>query len=375
LGLAVPIGRALASRTAAVAYSIAVLTSPALWYAHAGHGELIGALAVAAVAVAVLRSWAWPLVMSATFMAVVSKETALPFVLIVAFAVARARVVRRGDGPSRRELAAVAAGAALGAIANVGFNLFRYGTVGNQDYMRAELHVPTVQALKNAAALVIAPTGGLVWFWPVALMIIAAAGLSALRTVRSLRKATREPVVLMLAAFLGLLVLFSLWYSPYGGAAWGPRLLLPWMPAFVVVALAGAPAVVRGLERLLAGKRVMAVWLAVAVAGLPQLGAMINTSRFVHTYPGEKANRAEVALHPFFADRECPRYPAIEEGRQYYFHCLNHQTWGQGLAVARGLRGAGDGQPVLVLTYVLTLAVLLVLARRSDASDRQSVSS
>jgi hypothetical protein len=308
-------------------------------------------------------------------MAVVSKETALPFVLIVAFAAARARQLRAGRGPSRRELAAVAAGAALGAIANVGFNLFRYGTVGNQDYLRAELHVPSVQALKNAAALVIAPTGGLVWFWPVALMIIAAAGLSALRTVRSLREAMRDPAVLMIAAFLGLLVLFSLWYSPYGGAAWGPRLLLPWVPAFVVVALAGAPAGVRGLERLLTGNRVVAVWLAVAVAGVPQLGAMINTSRFPHTYPGEAGDRAEVALQPFFADRVCPRYPAIEDGRHYYFRCLNHQTWGRGLAVARGLRAAGDGSPVLVLTYVLTLGLLLVLARRTDPSDRQSASS
>src|SRR4051794_25238811 len=50
LALAWPLARALRSPAAGAAYALALLTSPALWYGHAGHGEILAALAIAALA-------------------------------------------------------------------------------------------------------------------------------------------------------------------------------------------------------------------------------------------------------------------------------------------------------------------------------------
>jgi hypothetical protein len=363
LALAVPIARVLSTRIAGVVYASALLTSPVFWYAHAGHGEMLGTLAITVLAVALLAGWAYPIAAIATFLAVISKETALPFVALVIVAVVRARQLRGHPVIERRGRIAIAIAATAGVIANAGFNGFRYGRISNDDYLRSELHVPAGQVLKNAAALLVGPTGGLVWFWAVGLAVIVGAAVGACIRTRAPKELAGRPEVLGVACLVGLLGLFSLWYSPYGGAAWGPRLLLPWMPALIIVALASSDLPVKWARRAVAGWRAVVVCAALVILGLAQLGSMANSARFWHAYPGLYGDRREVAIIPYMADRQCPRYPAIEDGRAYYFRCLNHETWGRGIAMSRGLRALGDAPSDLVVAFVLVLGSLVVVAR------------
>jgi hypothetical protein len=316
---------------------------------------VLGALAIAALAVAVARGSHVALIAIATVFAVLSKETAAPFVLILSYAVARGRSLRTGSPIPRSTTAGVAIGVSCGLIMNVAFNLFRYGGVGNEDYLRSELHVPLVQIPKNFAALLVGPTGGLLWFWPVACLLLVVAFSSVRRNGRPWLKILQDPVVLVGLTILGLLAEFSLWYAPYGGAAWGPRLLLPWMPGLVVGVLSSQTLTAR-LPRVASGLRWVPVALVVSAIGLAHLGAMVNSAHYWHAYPGESAIPGEISLTPFLGDKSCPHYPVIERERDYYFRCFNHQTWNRGIAMWRGLKAATDTPAALAILYVLTIA-------------------
>jgi hypothetical protein len=364
LSLAYPIARATGSRVAGAAYLLAILTSPALWYAHAGFGEPLAALATAAMVVGLIAGGRWWLLVPAALLATVSKETAAPFLLLLAYAALLTRVRLTGERLGRARPLAIGAGVAAGVVVNTAFNLFRYDTVRNKDYLGSQLHVPAGQVLKNAGTLVAAPTAGLVWFWTFALVLIAVGLWFARSRLRSPRTLVREPVALALAALLGELVLLAFWFGPTGGAGWGPRLLLPWMPAVVAVVVASSPQL-DGLGRFFRPlPRMLALSAVLVVLALPTLAATSSSAHYWHPFPGLVTVPDELAMVPFLGDHACPHYPSIYVSRSYYFRCLNHEMWGRGLAVWRALRATDQIPLTLALLYAAAIVASVAAATR-----------
>jgi hypothetical protein len=320
-------------RAVGALFAAAWLAGGMLWYATTTFGEPLAALLTVLFATSILLRWPLPAVVLTALAAGLSKETAAPFLGIL---VAGCLVAER-----RRDWRSVAVGAAAGLgiaiLANAELNLFRYGHVWNDFYVPSSRPPARLWPGITAAQLV-SPNGGIAWFWG------PLAGLGALAGVTAFRhgdRTARIGVALALALLAALAVFFATWYAPFGWQAWGPRLLAPWLPAIVMVALWSAPACGAGL--VATRRRRLASVTALAVFGLPQLGAYLDRAL------------------PFrlFDD------PCVDD-TEHYYSCLSHLAWSAKPMLLRGYESLGHGgRPLLAGAYVAALAGLAWVAGRA----------
>jgi hypothetical protein len=345
--------------------AVLVLTSPLLWYAHGGYGEPLATLAITGFVSALLAGASPWLTGAALFLAGISKETAVPFMLGLAIVV----WLIRGRALRRAELSAITTGAIAAVAANVVFNLFRFGTVYNQYYGESALQARPSEVPANVAALVASPTGGLVWMWPAAAAVVCATAFAGLR-----RRRVREPGLAIAVLFCVLLLALAQWHGPLGGTTWGPRLLLPWLPALLVLALVAYPAMTRAaIDRLVGGSR----WAAVGVcaglvlAGLPHMIVTVDSAQHDHAPPGLKANLSELVVRPFVADATCPQQPSAIADRAYDRKCLQHRTWHKGVAAVEAYSGLSN--PLVSGFAVLWAAAMVGLVAYARARARRQL--
>ena len=299
-----------------------VLVSPLLFYADQTFGEMLAAgLAVAAVAAVALR--ASPSVIAvATCASGLTKETAPIFAVALGLIVAL-----RSDGRRALALAVpVMCGGIVAWLIDTAFNVFRYGHVQNIDYLAPVLQVHSTSVRLNFfAALLVSPNGGIVWFWTAAAVFLAATLTTALLARPRLRK--RGLLALALLAVIGALLLgLADWYAPFGWIAWGPRLTLPWVPAFLLVAAVACPAEARRVVHAdTAGTaRATLTFATLAITGLPQVAVLYDTLA-----PGRLFN-TNTASH-------CP----IEAiwGTTGYFNCVRYLAWRHSPVLLDALHG------------------------------------
>jgi hypothetical protein len=156
-------------------FAFVVLASPILWYARTTANEVLASsLLVCLVAAAGLP--APPAVVGlAAAAACLTKETSYPFVAalgVVALLLAR----RRTGKPIRNHLIAGAAGIVVALVAASLFNLVRYGSIFNKNLLNSQLHTHGLaRRLEYAFGVIVSPSGGILVFWPVATLLIAAA--------------------------------------------------------------------------------------------------------------------------------------------------------------------------------------------------------
>lgn len=314
----------------------AVLASGLVWYATTTFGEALAALLTVCVVAAIVLRAPVAGVGVAAFAAGITKETAPPFVALLAIVCLLARG-ERNWGPAA---GAVVIGLVTAIGANAGLNFFRYGHVWNDFYVpssRPGAHLwPGI-----FAAMVASPNGGIIWFWG---PLVALATLAAAHAWPSAAPLTRWPIALNCALLLGLVAFFTLWYAPFGWQAWGPRLLDPWLPALGLAALIAAAAAAEAIaRRLVATTRGAALtFLVVAAFGLPQLAPYLDRKL------------------PFrlFTD------PCVNDVPHYY-GCLSHLAWTAHPMLLRGYSALGcGGRPLLALAYLAGLGALVAVARR-----------
>ncbi|HET8539378.1 MAG TPA: hypothetical protein VFL83_05855 [Anaeromyxobacter sp.] len=240
--LAAALRRARGAWAAALALA-AWLGGYGLAYANTTFGEVLTGFLALAFAVGCARRWPWAATGVLGLLAGLGKETAPPFLALIG---ASASLLPPGGARDARRFPwdralAVALAVAGSAGANAAFNLWRYGETGNPFLLQPILRAPGVaQWLSALAALWISPNGGLLPFAPAAAALVCGAGAWALW--RAARGADRWTSAAPALGALGLLAAATLglaaWYSPFGWWAWGPRLVLPWLPACLFLALA-----------------------------------------------------------------------------------------------------------------------------------------
>ena len=143
---------------------------------------------------------------------------------------------------------------------------------------------------------------------------------------------------------------------PYGWYAWGPRLLLTWVPPLLVLAIAAYGRVAAGLaaRAFRSNVAVGVAALLLVIAAVPHIGFALGH----HT------------LFPAFfaADERCPpvtpELVATEEGRDRYYSCIRYRSWEKPpvLVDAANATRSAAGAP-FVLAWALALAALLVITR------------
>ena len=255
------------------AFLFIVLSGPILAYARTTAGEML-AMGLLVCFVAASLAQAHPAVIGAAAVgACWTKETSYPFV--AALGVLGLVLARRRTGtPIRTHLLAGAAGMAVGITAASWFNVVRFGSVLNKNYLDSQLHTHGLgRQLEYAAAVGVSPSGGVFVFWPAAGMLVLAA---CLLPFASRRNSDPRPALVVLAVIAVLSIGFASWWTPFGWSAYGPRLALPWVLPLVLIVLAAygdelAPLV----RRLLASTwRLVLVFVVVLAFALPNIGHM-----------------------------------------------------------------------------------------------------
>ena len=336
---------------------VALLASPLLWYGTAAFGEpLAAAIVVGAIAAVLLRGR--PVLVGALIaLAGTTKETNPAFVVALAVVCVLAHAAT-GPGDragSRRLLVAVVVGTIAGAAANAAFNIFRFGTVRNTIYLRSFDRAPNAAVVTRAfLGQWVAPNSGLLWFWPCALAIV---GLTVTGAVWTLRRggrswATVAPVLVAVLLVVDVLALAT-WYSPFGWIAWGPRLVLPLLPAMLLIScvFAGDRATYV-LHRFMAGPWLWPAAVVVAAIGLPQAVVLFHaraTSQF------------------FGPDPHCVGAHITQNPSRYY-RCFDFTAWQKRpFLLQRGLEGLGVFGGWIVGVLFVGAVVMVLQTGRTNA--------
>ena len=287
-----------------------LLSGPILWYARTTSSEVLASgLLVCFVAAVVLPAHP-ALIGLAAFAASLTKETSYPF--IAALGVLGLVLARRRTGRSiRTELVAGAAGIAVAIVAASLFNVVRFGSVLNTNYLDPKLHTPGLgRKLEYALAVLVSPNGGIFVFWPAASLLVLIACLVPF-LVRG--RVDARPALVISVVSLGLTVGFAAWWTPFGWFGYGPRLMLPWLLPLVLIALvAYGTELTAVLRRVVAPRWALLVVLAVVVAfTLPTVGQLWRPN----------------AIGGFFAQETPTCQAPWRAGNAAWYGCQHRQMW------------------------------------------------
>jgi hypothetical protein len=334
----------------------ALAAGPLIWYARATFGEMLATFLMLLFIEAVL-SQRRPLTLAVTlWLAGITKETTIPFLLVLGlvalFGPARARI-----RAVRYELIALAAGAVLVLATNAGFNLFRFDSIWNEYNLQSLFRVPGHgRRAEIALSIWAAPNGGLLEFWPLAVILIAitlAWALSVLGT-----RLPPWPALILVGVVAWLTVGFAIWYAPFGWHAWGPRLEVPWIPVLLVLATVLYPYPARTVAQWVGASvaRRAAAGLVAAVIALPHLAALFGPD----------------PLDPLFGpDSVCPAPVIIQQvTASYWYGCFHHEAWDKAPVLLEALRSLGRTD-ALAFALLLSLSSVAALFLAPLAGVRQ----
>jgi hypothetical protein len=226
---------------------------------------------------------------TAGFFAALSKETAFPFLILLAVVCALARCPRGATATEiwRREwrrFAASVSAIGLGVLLSIGLNLFRFGKPYNLAYLgEAGLGPPLRTQVRLFAALWLAPNAGLLFFWPLFVAVLASVPFVVQRYSSAKQTGALRPywgLVVLLVLVTGLC---ARWWAPFGWWAWGQRLMIPWLPAILsLLGFAYAPELKAMISHLVSTRlRAIGLTAAVAILALPHVCSIFRSEELI----------------------------------------------------------------------------------------------
>lgn len=327
-----------------------VLSGPLIVYARTTFGEALAtALLVCLVAATTLRAPP-QIVALAVLAASLTKETSYPFVAALGV-LGLLLASRRTGRPVRRHLTWGAAGLAVAIVAASLFNLVRFGSPLNTNYLEPELRTPgLLRPLEYSLALLVSPNGGIVVYWLSASALVLAACALPL-AFRSRLRLDPRPALVLTAIVLGLNLGLATWWDIFGHG-YGPRLTVPWVLPIVLLALVAYGEVLGDLARRLLAPtwRLLLVFAVVFASALPAVG---------HMWKPE-------AVGDFAAERQPPCDAPWRGGVEEWHACQSDLLWfdyrPRPLYSIEGVATTGGALSTVVLA--LTLLGCLILLRQ-----------
>jgi hypothetical protein len=333
------------------AFFAIAISGPILAFARQTAGEMLAMGLLVGLVAATLLQAPPPVVGIAALLACWTKETSYPFVAalgLLCLVLAR----RRTGRPIRNHVIAGAIGMAVAIVAASLFNVVRFGSVLNTNYLDHQLRTPGIaRKLEYTFAVFGSPSGGLLFFWPAAVVLVLAGCLVGLR-----RGAL--PAVVVLAVMVVLAVGFASWWTPFGWSGYGPRLQLPWvLPIVLIVLVAYGSALEPLAARFLASSwRLLLVFAVMLVCALPHIGYTWD----IESLGGYFSQEHPLCDAPWRSDR--------------WYPCQDRLLWRDrpmGLYTLDGLGTAGGTATAVMVALGLGGSLLLLrdgLARRAEAS-------
>ena len=339
-------------------FLLVILSGPVLVYGQQAAGETL-AMGLLFCLVAATLLQAPPVVVGlAAVGACVTKETSYPFV--AALGVLGLWLAQRRTGkPILRHLVFGAAGMAIAITAASLFNVVRFGSVLNTNYLDDKLHTPgAARTFEYVLAVFFSPSGGLYTSWPAASLLVSAACLVGL--VRGpYRSPYTRPALVVICCVVALAIGFASWWTPFGWSGYGPRFELPWVPPLVLIALVAYGDDLAVLtRRLLARAWGVALVFAVALAcALPHIGLLWNFG----------------TIGGFFAQEVPPCDAPWRGGVQKWHRCQHRLLWQHRpmpLYTVKGVDTAGGAATAVVVALGLLGCVVLLRRELVPAQQR-----
>ncbi|OFZ52979.1 MAG: hypothetical protein A2428_08515 [Bdellovibrionales bacterium RIFOXYC1_FULL_54_43] len=342
-------GLRVRSRSVAILGLFVLLSGYDLWYANSSFAEMGSAFFILALAfVLVVPFPAGKKILLSSlllFVSALTKETALPFLwVIVGLGLWVGKHSMREKGLL---LLCATLSSVLAIAAIVGFNYFRFGKPYNLLYLDPAFIVPTLSLQVSLFfGLWFSPSGGVAFFWPSFFLLFPVTLWLIRRNSRNFRNCLKNGIVLAgIGALLALLSFgFARWWSPFGWAAWGPRLLLPWLPVSAFLLLfTYADEFQAGLARL--GQNAGRFWIAgtlIVAASFPQFAILTNRPMIAKVIEGHAAVCAD-----------------IHENIGIYYDCLLAAVWPKRWGILELYRIWP--RPELFITSLLYSAFLLLM--------------
>jgi hypothetical protein len=151
---------------------------------------------------------------------------------------------------------------------------------------------------------------------------------------------------LVAAIMIVYVVGLSTWYAPFGWFAWGPRLMVPLLPAMLLISCVFATERAgQVLRRFMAGRVLWPAALLLIALGVPEITVLYR--------PG--------VMSDFFASKRGCVIPIVAQDTHAYYRCFDFHAWHKTpLLLQDGLKGLGSlGGSVSALVFVG--AVIMVL--------------
>ncbi len=289
-----------------------------LHYANRSFGEMGAAF----LTLAFVASWLegkTTLVGFTALLAALSKETAFLLLAVLGIVCAIVRFSGARDAwelwhRERPRLTAMTIGIAVAVFLAIGLNLFRFGKPYNAVYLAEAAMGPSLKTqLHLFVALWLAPNAGLLFFWPMFVIVMLSIPF-AVRHVASIRAGARTAFWSVLA-FLTLVTAFhAWWWAPFGWWAWGQRLMLPWLPASLfILCFAYSVQLETSIVRLLRTPA-RAAWLTaiVIILALPHVASIFRSDELI---------ASTFERHP-----SCG-LPDTQQTHDRYYGCIEAIAW------------------------------------------------
>lgn len=215
---------------------LVLFTSPLLTYSKSTFNEVNASLITVVFVTTCILVSSRCLIILSFWLAGITKEPAfLPLALIGWVALGQSK---SGAFSTVNKLVVISTGSVLAVATNMAFNYFRFGVPWNTINMDPIMHTTGMsQILANFLAIWFSPMAGLVTFWFTFVVMIVMwyyiAGGASIGCERSIHGLGNH--VAIFAVILILTGGFAKWWSPYGWVCYGQRLILPWLPALVLL--------------------------------------------------------------------------------------------------------------------------------------------
>jgi len=265
---------------------VVILSGPLVAYEPTTFNELFAAFLAVAFTDAVTANAAPILCAILFWLSGITKETAAPLLLVIWLGALCMRAPQARPRNLAVHVFSLLSAFIITVATNAAFNLLRFHSAWNTQYLTPYFFVGSLhRRMQYCIALWLAPNGGVLMFWPTLALFTAGVLVIGLP-----RRRITKPAIIVAIVLGAMTLMLSGWYSPFGWWAWGPRLLLPWLPAAALLLLKGDPvACANWIGRLLTRPRAFIATAAITcLCALPHILETTDSDVVEHFFESDR---------------------------------------------------------------------------------------